>query len=632
MLMTPGRHVIAAVLCLVLTAGAARLVSAAPTAAQRQEMAAIGTLLTKAGNLFKDSKFKESGEAIKEAQTRLEKLAAEGDEQVAAQLTTPYNRLLRAHSLLELEGIKLPELKPLEKKGDKPAAGAGTVSFTKDVAPVILARCGNCHVRNSRGDLSMANYESLMKGSKAGKVVFAGDPSGSVIIEKIEGKEMPPNGAGIPDAETAKLKTWIAEGAKFDGADATVSLTSLVGNVPAPQPPKIEVKTATGKETISFSKDVAPVLAQNCLGCHGANQPRNNFRLLTFEGLLQGGDGGSPIMPGKGADSFLIKKLKGTASGQRMPVNLPPLSDDVIAKIEKWIDEGATYDWSDAKLPLPQVAALARAMSATHEELSGDRAKLAMENWRLGMPGTEPDRHESANFLVLGNVGPNSLRDVGEKAEALAPKIGTILKAPVDRPLLKGRMTIFVFRERYDYGEFGKMVEQRELPPTWRSHFRFSVVDAYAALLPPKTPDASIEVLLAEQIGGCYVSSLGKNTPRWFAAGTGRVVASRVDGKDPQVAAWDDAVLEVVAGMPSADAFITGKPDAASADIAAYSFVKFLMTDSRKFGVLLDQLRKGGDFAPSFAQVYGASPNQLCDVWVRKPPARSAGGKKSAKK
>lgn len=631
--MTLRRLAALTALCLVLTAANSNFAGAAPTAEQRKEIAAIGTLLTKAGNLYKESNLKEAGEAIKEAQSRLEKLAAEGDEQVITQLSAPYSRLLRAHSLLELEGIKLPELKPLEKKGDKPAAGAGTISFVKDVAPIIVSRCGNCHVRNSRGDLSMATYDSLMKGSKAGKVVFAGDPSGSVVIEKIVGKEMPPNGAGIPDAETEKLKKWIAEGAKFDGPDATANLTMLVGNIPAPQPPKIEVKTATGKETISFSKDVAPVLAKNCMGCHGTNQPRNNFSLNTFEGLLRGGDGGAPIMPGKGADSFLVKKLKGTASGQRMPVNLPPLADDVIAKIEKWIDEGAAYDWSDAKIPIAQVAALSRAMSATHQELSADRAKLALENWRLGMPGIDADREESENFLILGNLGPNALRNVAERAEAITPKVGAILKAPDGQPLLKGRMTIFVFRDRYEYGEFGKMVEQRELPPTWRSHFRFSVVDAYAALMPPKTADASIDAMLAEQIGACYAASLGKTgSPRWFAAGTGRVVASRIDGKDSRVAAWDDAVLDVVARMPAADAFIAGKLDADSADIAAYSFVKFLMTDSRKFGVLLDQLRKGGDFTQTFGQVYGASPNQLCDIWVRKPPARSAGGKKAGKK
>jgi cytochrome c553 len=604
---------------------------AAPTAQQRQEIAAIGTVLTKAGYLYKDGKYQESGEAIKDAQSRLEKLAEGADEQLIGQLEGAYKRLLNAHALLELEGVKLPELKPLAKQGAAPAPG-GT-SFTKQVAPILVARCGNCHVRNTRGGLSMATYESLMKGSDAGKVVFPKDAMGSTIIEKIEGKEMPPNGAGIPDEELATLKKWISEGALYDGKDPAANLTSLVSGTPMPQPAQLEVKAATGKETVSFSKDVAPVLAQSCTGCHGMNQPRNNFSLNTFEGLLRGGDTGSPILPGKGADSLLVKKLRGTApAGQRMPLNLPPLADDVIAKIEKWIDEGATYDYSDPKLPIAQVAALVRARSATHEQLSADRAKLAEENWRRSQPGIQADRYESANFLVLGNLGPNTLKEVADKAEALAPKVAGIFKAPADQPLVKGRVTLFVFKDRYDYGEFGKMVERRDLPPSWRGHFRFSVVDAYAAVLPPRSDDYSLEVLIGEQIAGCYVASLGKGTPSWFAIGAGRVAASRLDGGDARVAAWDDAVLAIVAGMPSPDAFLTGKLNPEQADIAAYSFVKFLMSDSRKFQALLEQLRKGADFVPAFSQIYGGSPSQLCELWVRKPPHRSAPARKSGKK
>src|SRR5436190_9599763 len=104
-----------------------------------------------------------------------------------------------------------------------PAGGAtGTLpavadSFSKQVAPIIVARCGGCHVRNSRGELSMATYESMMAGNKNGKIIFAGKPEGSIIVDKIEGKEMPPNNGGIPDAEFTALKKWIAEGAKFDG-------------------------------------------------------------------------------------------------------------------------------------------------------------------------------------------------------------------------------------------------------------------------------------------------------------------------------------------------------------------------------------------------------------------------------
>jgi mono/diheme cytochrome c family protein len=630
------RGLLAMILGLVVTA----VVWAAPTKEQQAEISTISTLLTRAGNLYKQGKNAEAGEAIKEAQAKIEKLGEGGDAQVVKALEGPYKRLMNAHALLEIEGVKLNEIKPLEVKKPMPAAGGpagalpgGAVSFSKQIAPIIVSHCGGCHVRNSRGELSMATYEAMMAGNKNGKIVIAGKPEGSIIIDKIEGKEMPPNGAGIPDAQFATIKKWIAEGARFDGTDAKANLNMLAaGNTAAT--PMVEIKVATGKETISFAKDIAPVLASTCVNCHGTRQPRGNFALFTFEGLLKGGDSGSPIQPGKGADSFLIKKLRGTASqGQRMPLNLDPLKDDVIAKIEKWIDEGATFDGGDPKQPVMEVAALAKARASTHEQLSVDRATLAGENWRLGMPDIGADKVETENFLVLGNVGPNTLKQIGDSAEALAPKVGEMLKATSGQPLIKGRMTLFVFRERYDYSEFGKMVERRDIPSMWRGHFKFSIVDAYAAVIPPKADDYSLQTLIAQQLGGCYVASLGKGgTPIWFSQGVGRVVASRLDGGDHRVVAWDNAVPEIVASLPSADAFLTGKLDPESSDIAAYSFVKFLMTDGKRFQVLLDKLRVGGDFAKAFPEVYGKTPNALCDIWVQKPPSRSVPAKKATGK
>ena len=65
-------------------------------------------------------------------------------------------------------------------------------------------------------------------------------------------------------------------------------------------------------------------------------------------------------------------------------------------------------------MPLPQVAAIAKAQASTHEQLTKDRAQLAEENWHLGMPGTKPSKFESTNFLVLGNVGENTLADIAK--------------------------------------------------------------------------------------------------------------------------------------------------------------------------------------------------------------------------
>jgi mono/diheme cytochrome c family protein len=606
---------------------AASWAAAAPTAEQKAEIAAIGTLVTKAGNLFKNDKFQETAEVIKEAQGRLEKVAAGvSDQQTLTLLGTIHKRITQAHALLELEGITLPELKPIEpaaKPADVPAGGG--VSFVKQVAPILNARCGGCHVRGARGMFSMASYEALMTGPPAGKVVFAANVKGSDLIVKVEDKEMPPNGSGIPAEELATLTKWVAEGAKFDGPDPKANLATLLTGQPQPAAtPMATVQIATGKETISFAKDIAPVLVANCTGCHGAMRPRNNFSLLTMENLLKGGDRGEPILPGKPADSLLVKKLKGTADGARMPMGRTPLDDDTMAKIEKWIEEGAKFDGPDAKQSIVEVAAIAKAAGQTHEQLSADRAKLAEQNWRLGLPGIEASRSESTNFLVLGNVGENTLADIAQRAEAQAPKVAAVLKAPTDQPLVKGRLTLFVFGERYDYGEFGTMVEKRALPPSWRGHHRYSIVDAYGVVMPSKAGDYSLDTLIAQQLAAVHVASLGRGVPTWFAEGTGRVVATRlVQGADSRIDKWDPAVPQVISMMTAPDDFLTGKLSDEEAAIASYSFVKFLMKDARKHQILLDNLAKGGEFNKSFLTAFGGTPNQLAVAWVRKPPAAS---------
>src|SRR4030095_12958075 len=148
-------------------------------------------------------------------------------------------------------------------KGAK--GGVGTVSFTKDVATILNARGGACPVRNARGMFSMATYENLMKGPPAGKVIVPGNVPGSDLIVKVQDKEMPPSGAGIPDAELATLTKWVEEGAKFDGKDPGAQLTSFINaNNQITATPTLAVEQATGKETISFALDIAPIFVANC--------------------------------------------------------------------------------------------------------------------------------------------------------------------------------------------------------------------------------------------------------------------------------------------------------------------------------------------------------------------------------
>jgi mono/diheme cytochrome c family protein len=621
---------------------------AATTAEQRSEINAASALMTKAGSLFVERKFQEAGEVVKEAQTRLANVALGADQPTMLLITPIHKRLEVAHSKLKAEGVSLPELKPLPepkaaaeaksteakttpkmataKPAAKPAAKAATAkmdkkggaatSFVKDVAPILNSRCGGCHVRNARGMFSMATYEALMKGPPAGRVVTPGNLEGSNLIIKVQDKEMPPNGAGIPDAELATLKKWVQEGAKFDGPSSSAQLVSYItaGNAPAGKAGG-SIQRASGSETVSFASDIAPIIVKNCIGCHNAQNPPANLNLLTTANLFRGGDRGDPILPGKAADSLLLKKLKGTAEGARMPQRAKPLDDATIAKVETWISEGARFDGAGETMPLMQVAAIAKAKNSSHEQLTKDRVELAQENWRLGMPGTTPSKAESENFLVLGNVDESTLADIAKRAEMLAPKVGKIFNAPPDQPLVKGRTTLFILGERYDYAEFGKMVEKRELPPTTRGHYKFSIVDAYGAVLVPKNNEYDLDTLIAQQLGAVYVASLGQNVPHWFAEGCGRVVAARQAGNDRRVAQWEAELSGVMGSMSKPDDFLTGKLSAENADICSFSFARFLM-ENRRFTAMISNLRKGGDFSKVFADAFGGTPEQLAAAWA----------------
>jgi hypothetical protein len=97
------------------------------------------------------------------------------------------------------------------------------LSFARDVQPLLASRCGGCHVPGQAGyeasGLSIESYDSLMKGTKFGPVVIAGDPLSSVLTMLVEGRadpsiRMPHGGDPLPAAEQKTLRDWVAQGAK----------------------------------------------------------------------------------------------------------------------------------------------------------------------------------------------------------------------------------------------------------------------------------------------------------------------------------------------------------------------------------------------------------------------------------
>ena len=94
--------------------------------------------------------------------------------------------------------------------------------------------------------------------------------------------------------------------------------------------------------TVSFSRDVAPILAFHCNGCHGN---AGDLSTRTYQGLMKGGNLGKPIMPNDPEHSLLIHFVDGRRGEKhRMPLHGRPLSSEQIATLSKWIAQGATED------------------------------------------------------------------------------------------------------------------------------------------------------------------------------------------------------------------------------------------------------------------------------------------------
>lgn len=98
---------------------------------------------------------------------------------------------------------------------------------------------------------------------------------------------------------------------------------------------------ATGGLTF-FRAKIEPVLKSECYRCHSAEASplKGGLRLDSRAGLLQGGDNGPAVVPGKSGESLLIQALR-HEDGLAMPPKKPRLSDETLADFVRWIDQGA---------------------------------------------------------------------------------------------------------------------------------------------------------------------------------------------------------------------------------------------------------------------------------------------------
>ena len=591
----------------------------------------VRSAVKQAEEYYKQKSYGESAKYIEICNVHFVDLVLAGQSKDIAEWERLHRKLTKAAEVLTIEGAEFTPLAPWSeifsklrqmKDGskdpankDKPIKDTGPegdgIRFSTDVAPVLVEHCGRCHVDKTTGGFTMPNYEGLMKGSRAGVVLFAGDPDGSPLVEAMASGTMPPSGNKVPEDKLSKIKAWVKAGAKFDGEDPKANLRVLVGGAdakPAEAPKPVELMAATGKETVSFANDVAPILVANCNGCHyGGNRPSGGLNFTNFAGLLRGGMTGPVIEPSQGKASLLVKKLLGEA-GQRMPAGgRPALKPEEIEKITKWIDEGATYDGGQADSQLESVIVKSWAAKASHTELMEKRMSRARDRWKIVSPATMAQEKSNQDFHVLGNVGPNVLEQVLTAAESAAKTVRKQYRLSPKEPMVRGGITIYVLKSRYDYSELGTMLEKRSLPQDWSSHWKRDVLDMYIAMVPDKSNAKLNESALLQQITSVWMAS-HEGVPKWFADGAGRAaLASAVGPNDQRVKPWMQRLPSLIGEIKDVKPLMEGKLNDEDEAIVGFALVRTMQSTAmkRNYDSVVRSISDGNKFDDSFNKSIG---------------------------
>ena len=191
------------------------------------------------------------------------------------------------------------------------------------------------------------------------------------------------------------------------------------------------------ERTLSFNRDIRPILSENCYFCHGFDPSHReaDLRLDTFEGAIAE----KAIVPGKPEESEVIKRIYSTDPDEIMPV---PKSHRTLTTAQKetlktWIAQGAKYEPHWAFIPPPDKVPVPAVKDAAWPRSDLDRFVLARMEQENLTPAPEASRGRWLRRVTLDLTGlpPNQ----PELDAFLADLSGTAYETVVDRLLASSR-------------------------------------------------------------------------------------------------------------------------------------------------------------------------------------------------
>jgi hypothetical protein len=236
-------------------------------------------------------------------------------------------------------------------------------------------------------------------------------------------------------------------------------------------------------EQVRFSRDIRPILNQNCVVCHGGVRQKNGVSFIFREEALGVGKSGRPtIVPGKPDASELIARVTSKDPEARMPYHAPPLPPLQIALLRRWIKEGAQWEdhWAFVA-PKPQSLPTVKRSEWARQPL--DRFILARLEKEGLAPSPEADKACLLRRVSLDLTGVPPTPE--EQATYLADSSPHAYEKQVDRLLASpryGERWAAMWLDLARYADSKGYEADRGRPGVWP--YRDWVIDAFNRNLP----------------------------------------------------------------------------------------------------------------------------------------------------
>lgn len=176
---------------------------------------------------------------------------------------------------------------------------------------------------------------------------------------------------------------------------------------------------------IEFNRDVRPILADHCFGCHGPDekQRQGELRLDTAEGLSAERGSGPVVIAGQPEKSELIRRITSADADERMPPagKGRPLSKAQTAVLVEWVRQGAVWQkhWSLLPVERPALPQLQKQGAAQGPLDTFILQRLAQEGLA---PSPAADKHTLLRRVTLTLTGlPPTAEEIAAFAADGAP-------------------------------------------------------------------------------------------------------------------------------------------------------------------------------------------------------------------